>query len=127
MKKWSDRELNAVEWVISYISPGSLEMKYRKDIAVIKEKPFVQHKYYSEAEKKAIEAAIIYFEDFYRYSIKDAADKSSDLLCAVLLSAAFVGGEVIILPEASAPTGRGGLCHRPEWSFHPRADGIRWE
>ena len=70
MKKWSDRELNAVEWAIRYISAGSVEAEYREDILKIKERPVAQHVFYSSSEKRAIAAAISYFENFYSYSVK---------------------------------------------------------
>lgn len=69
MKKWNDREFNTVEWVIKYISPGSVEKKYRDDIRRLKEKPAVQHVYYSREEKAALCEAISYFEEFYKYSV----------------------------------------------------------
>ena len=70
MKKWSDREFNAVEWVINYISPDSVDGKYREDIRRLKDKPVVRYTNYSQGEREAIKAAISYFEDFYTYSIK---------------------------------------------------------
>ncbi len=70
MKKWNDRECNAVELVITYISETSVEGKYREAIRKLREKPFSQYAYYDVSEREALIAAIAYFEEFYTYSIK---------------------------------------------------------
>lgn len=91
MKKWNDREYNIVEWVITYISEMSVDEKHRAGIRRLKEKPVLQHMYYSEEEKEALAAAITYFEEMYSYSVKGCL-KGSKTVKGVLLRLTYLRG-----------------------------------